>query len=212
VRNGKFGWIAVPTNTFVNEFRIGWATDRQADTFNDKLLRPNLGYLAVTVNGQAIGSTYYLPRVEPNDQRLQFAGNATWTKGEHIVKFGFDTASAHDIDYYISNANGSYTYQNITNLALDYSNAGLATSNVGKHGQSYTQTFRNPVVDFKIRDYALYAQDQWRVTSRLNLMLAHAGSTTRFRSRRSSTRTIRKRAPSTRRRIISRRGWVCLTA
>ena len=171
VRNGKFGWIAVPKNTFVNEFRIGWATDRQADTVDDTLLGSNLGYLAVTINGQAIGSTSYLPRVEPNEQRLQFADNATWTKGKHILKFGFDTASAHDIDYYISNANGSYSYQNITNFALDYTNAGLATSNVGKHWQSYSQTFGNPVVDFTIRDYALYGQDQWRVTSRLNLML-----------------------------------------
>ncbi|HTS61246.1 MAG TPA: TonB-dependent receptor [Candidatus Acidoferrales bacterium] len=169
VRNGKFGWIAVPTNSFVNEFRFGWATDRQADTFDDALLGPNLGYLAVTVNGQAIGSTNYLPRVEPDEQRFQFADNATWTKSKHIFKFGFDTASAHDIDYYISNANGSYTYQTVTNFALDYSSAGLAGSNAGKHWQSYAQTFGTPSAEFTIRDYALYAQDQWRVTNRLNL-------------------------------------------
>jgi hypothetical protein len=167
VRNGKLGWIAVPTSNFVNEFRFGWTTDRQADTFNDALLGPNLGYLALTVNGQGIGSTSYLPRVEPNEQKFQFADNATWTKGKHVIKFGFDTASAHDIDYYISNANGSYTYQTVTNFALDYTSPGLATSNVGKHWQSYAQTFGNPSVEFTIRDYALYAQDQWRVTNRL---------------------------------------------
>lgn len=169
VRNGKLGWIAVPTSNFVNEFRFGWTTDRQADTFNDSLIGANLGYLALSVNSQVIGSTNYLPRVEPNEQKFQFADNATWTKGKHVVKFGFDTASAHDIDYYISNANGSYSYQTVTNFALDYSNASLATSNVGKHWQSYAQTFGNPSVEFTIRDYALYAQDQWRVSSRLNL-------------------------------------------
>jgi hypothetical protein len=171
VRNGKLGWIAVPSNNFVNEVRFGWTTDRQADTFDDALMGPNLGLLALTVNGQAIGSTSYLPRVEPNEQKFQFADNATWTKGRHVFKFGFDTASAHDIDYYISNANGSYSYQTVTNFALDYTNAGLATSNVGKHWQSYSQTFGNPATEFTIRDYAFYAQDQWRVTSRLNLSL-----------------------------------------
>lgn len=104
-------------------------------------------------------------------RKFQFADNATWTKGRHVIKFGFDTASAHDIDYYISNANGSYSYQTVTNFALDYSNASLATSNVGKHWQSYAQTFGNPSVEFTIRDYAFYGQDQWRVTNRLNMTI-----------------------------------------
>jgi outer membrane receptor protein involved in Fe transport len=171
VRNGKLGWVSVPTNNFVNEFRFGWFTDRQADTFDDSLLGQNLGYLAVSVNGQAIGSTNYLPRVEPNEQRFQFADNATWTKDRHVVKFGFDTASTEDFDYYISNANGSYSYQTVTNFALDYSNPSLSTTNVGRHWQSYAQTFGNPLVDFTMRDYAFYGQDQWRVTDRLNLTI-----------------------------------------
>ena len=62
------------------------------------------------MNGQAIGSTTYLPRVEPNEQRFQFADNATWTKNSHVLKFGVDMASTEDYDYYISNANGSYSY------------------------------------------------------------------------------------------------------
>ncbi len=34
VRNGKLGWTFVPTSNFVNTFRFGWDTDRQADSFN----------------------------------------------------------------------------------------------------------------------------------------------------------------------------------
>jgi hypothetical protein len=171
VRNGKLSWIAIPTNTITNEARLGWFTDRQADTFDDSLLGANLGYLVASINGQAIGSTNYLPRVEPNEQRFQFADNLTWVKNRHTLKFGFDTASTNDIDYFISNANGSYTYQTVTNYALDYSSPNLATSNVGKHWQTYSQTFGNPVADFTIRDYAFYAQDSWRVSNRLNLNL-----------------------------------------
>ncbi len=171
VRNGKLAWVAVPTNNFVNEFRFGWFTDRQADTFDNSLLGQNLGYLAVSVNGQAIGSTTYLPRVEPNEQRFQFADNATWTKNSHVVKFGFDMASTEDYDYFISNANGSYSYSTVTAFAQDYSSPELATSNAGKHWNSYVQTFGNPLVDFTIRDYAFYGQDQWRVNNRLTLTL-----------------------------------------
>ncbi len=171
VRNGKLSWIAIPTNTITNEARFGWFTDRQADTFDDALLAPNLGYLVLSVNGQAIGSTNYLPRVEPNEQRFQFADNLTWIKGRHSLKFGFDMASTEDFDYFISNANGSYNYQTVTNFALDYSSPNLATSNVGKHWNSYAQTFGNPLADFTIKDYAFYAQDQWRVSNRLNLTL-----------------------------------------
>jgi outer membrane receptor protein involved in Fe transport len=171
VRNGKVGWISIPTNSVTNEARFGWFTDRQADSVNNALTGENLGLLAVSVNSQSIGSTNYLPRVEPNEQRFQFADNLTWVKGSHTIKAGFDTASTEDYDYYISNANGSYSYQTVTNFALDYTSPGLATSNVGKHWNSYSQTFGNPLADFTIRDYAFYGQDQWRVNSRLNLTL-----------------------------------------
>ena len=114
----------------------------------------------------------YLPRVEPNEQRLQFVDNATWTKGKHVIKFGADIATTEDYTYFISNFYGNYTYQTVTNFALDYSNAGLATSNVGKHWQTYQQTFGGPVVNASINDYGFYLQDQFRATDRLTLTWA----------------------------------------
>ena len=47
VRNGRLLWTAVPGSSFVNEFRFGFATDRQADTFNNSLLGGGLGFLQV---------------------------------------------------------------------------------------------------------------------------------------------------------------------
>ncbi len=87
VRNGRFSWTAVPKSSFVNEFRFGWNTDRQADTFDDALLGQGLGFLQVSVAGAFLTPANYLPRVEPNEQRFQFADNATWTRGKHFVKF-----------------------------------------------------------------------------------------------------------------------------
>ncbi len=126
-----------------------------------------LGYLQVSVNGTSIGPASYLPRVEPSERRLQYQDNATWTKGEHTFRFGFDIADTEDYVYYISPAFGSYTYQTVNAFALDYSGATAG----GKYWQKYSQAFGNPVADFSIKDYGFYLQDQWRATDRLSVMI-----------------------------------------
>lgn len=167
VRNGRATWTAVPKPNWVNEFRFGWATDRQADTFDQNLYMPGLGAIGLTVAGQAnLGNgASYLPRVEPNEQRFEVADNASWTKGKHIVKFGVDIANTQDYTYYLSPAYGSYTYQTVTQFAEDYS----GNTAGAKNWQSYSQAFGNPVVNATIRDYGFYVQDQFLVTPKLTV-------------------------------------------
>ncbi|MGB9456328.1 MAG: TonB-dependent receptor [Bryobacteraceae bacterium] len=164
VRNGGLAWTWVPTSSFVNEFHFGFASDRQADSFDNAELGQGLGYLQVSVNGTQLGPASYLPRVEPSESRFQFQDNASWTKGKHTVKFGMDIATTEDYVYYISPAFGSYTYQTVNEFALDYS----SPSGV-KYWQSYAQAFGNPVLDTSINDYGFYLEDQWRATPRLTL-------------------------------------------
>jgi hypothetical protein len=165
VRNARFTWTAVPNSSLVNEFRWGWATDRQADTFNNSALGQGLGFLQVSVNGATLGPASYLPRVEPNEQRFQFVDNLTWTKGTHTIKAGLDIATTEDYTYFISTAFGGYTYQTVNAFALDFS--GNTTG--AKNWQRYTQTFGNPVVDASINDYGFYLEDQWRATPKLSI-------------------------------------------
>jgi len=167
VRNGHIGWTMVPAATFVNELRFGVATDRQADTFDQAELGQGLGYLQASINGTQLGPASYLPRVEPSERRLQYQDNATWTKGKHTIKFGFDIADTEDYVYFISPAFGSYTYQTVNAFALDYS--GNTTG--AKNWQKYSQAFGNPAVDYSIKDLGFYLQDQWRVTDRLSVQL-----------------------------------------
>ena len=166
VRNGHVAWTFVPTSSFVNEFRFAMAGDRQADTFDDAELGQGLGYLQVSANGTQLGPANYLPRIEPSETRFQFQDNATWSKGAHTVKFGMDIATTRDYVYYISNFYGSYSYQTVNAFALDYS--GNTTG--AKNWQSYSQTFGNGALDFRQQDYGFYLQDQWRVSSRLNVL------------------------------------------
>ena len=167
VRNGKLTLTSIPTNSLVNAFRFGWSSDKQGDTFDQGELGQGLGYLQVSVAGVTLGPANYLPRVEPNENRYEFADEATWTKGRHTIKVGADIANTNDNTYFISNAFGSYTYQTVTQFAEDYS----GNTSGAKNWQTYSQTFGNPVVNATIREYGFYAQDQWRASEKLTLTL-----------------------------------------
>jgi hypothetical protein len=167
VRNGKFGWTFVPNSNFVLNFRFGIDTDKQQDDPDPGLLGGGLGLLNVSVGGVQLGPASYVPRVEPNETRYEFAEDATWVKGNHQMKFGFSAINTEEYVYYIaaiSDPNGAYTYNTTTAFALDYSGGGS-----GKNWTSYAQQFGNPVADYKINEYALFATDSWKVSPRLTL-------------------------------------------
>lgn len=165
-RNARLAWTSILTNTTVNEFRFGWFKDRQADALQSEYL-PFTGFTGtLTVNGVTnLGSANYLPRVQPTEDRFQFADNLTVTAGKHVMKFGVDIAQTRDIVDQLLNGRGTYTYANVTNFALD-----LTDNTTGaKRWQSYSQTFGAPKSTVWVRDYNFFAQDQYRATQRLIL-------------------------------------------
>ncbi len=167
VRNGKFGWTFVPTSNFVLNYRFGVGTDKQQDDPNPALLGSSLGLLNVSVGGVQLGPASYVPRVEPNETRYESAEDATWIKGNHQLKFGFSAIDTEDYVYYLaaqSDPNGSYTYNTTTAFAQDYSGGGS-----GRNWTSFAQQFGNPVADYKINEFALYATDQWKISNRLTV-------------------------------------------
>ena len=167
VRNGKATWTWLPSNTLVSAFRYGLDTDRQADGFDQAELGGGLNYLDVSVGGVQLGPATYLPRVEPMETRNEFADDVTWTKGRHTFKFGANFVNSQDDVNYLSNRYGSYTYLTATQFAEDYS--GNTTGQ--KNWTSYSQAFGNPNVNYWIREFGIYLQDQWRVTDKLTLTL-----------------------------------------
>jgi hypothetical protein len=167
VMNGKFGWTFVPTSNFVNSFRFGLDGDRQADSFDQAELGGGLHYLDVSVDGVQLGPATYLPRVEPSELRYEFSDDASIVKGNHTIKVGFGFFTTEDYNYYISNAFGSYTYATPTTFAEDYSGNTTGT----KNWTGYSQTFGNPIADYRINELDWYALDQWRVSSKFTINL-----------------------------------------
>ncbi len=165
-RNGRAALTSLINNTTVNEFRFGWFKDRQADALVNEYL-PFTGFAGtLTINGVTnLGSPNYLPRVQPTEDRFQFADNVSVTWGRHLLKFGADLAQTRAIQDQLLNSRGSYVYANVTNFALD-----LTGNTTGaKRWQSYTQNFGDPLSSVWIRDYNFFAQDQFRVNPRLTL-------------------------------------------
>ena len=163
-RYGRVSWTNIPNSSMVNEFRFGWFKDRLADPDAADLF-PETGNLGITLNGTTIGAATDYPRVQPSEQRFQFADGLSWTTGSHSAKFGFDIATTQDYNNVLRNRAGTYAYASLNNFALDFT--GNTTGR--KNYQSYTQAFGNPILDFRTSDFAFYGQDVWKVTSKLVL-------------------------------------------
>ncbi len=165
-RYGRASWTFIPTNTIVNEARYGWFKDRLFDDVSDSLIPSLTGRVQITVQGQGnLGVADAYPRLNPSENKHQFADNLTWTVGKHTIKFGGDYIDALDYNVILRNQNGTYTYPTFTAFAQD-----LTGNTTGaKRWQSFSQRFGEARLSTTIRDMSLYIQDQYRVTQRLTL-------------------------------------------
>lgn len=165
-RYGRVSWISLPANNKVNEFRFGWFKDRLFDDLNPKLIPQATGKIQLSVQGQGyLGVIDYLPRLNPDEMRFQFADNLSWMVGKHTAKFGVDFLNTRDVTESLMNGNGTYSYPTFTAFAQDFS----GNTAGAKRWQTYSQRFGNPRVEATIRDHSFYAQDQFRVTPGLTL-------------------------------------------
>ena len=161
---GRVQWTSVISPYMVNEARFGWFHDRLFDPASDDFLYPGLGRAGLTVNSTInLGLATSYPRLNPSETRYEVADNLSWTKGSHTMKFGFDIAHTEDYVNQLITQFGNYNYSTLNQFALDFS--GNTTG--AKNWNTYSQTFGNPIVDTNLVNYGLYAQDQWRLNSRL---------------------------------------------
>src|SRR5215831_15596388 len=160
---------AVDTDTFnarlttvvnvhqVNELRFQWSRDLQAQSDS----HPGPG---VSVGGFSFGRTSSADRIAgPDERRVQFVDNYCIVAGSHALKFGFDFNRPQDELNITGGFQGSYSYTNALTFGRDLLNpAGGAYS-------SYRQSFGLPGITFAVRNYAVFAQDQWKPRSNLTL-------------------------------------------
>ncbi|MGA7245275.1 MAG: TonB-dependent receptor [Terracidiphilus sp.] len=122
------------------------------------------------------GTPQFLNRAAlPDERRYQIADTVVWVHGNHTFKFGEDNVHTNDLISNLYNQYGGFTYSGNTPLGNYLSDLYLSQNPVaGKTAENYTY-FNQGVgaagLDFTTGDYALFAQDEWKVSPRLSLTM-----------------------------------------
>ncbi|MGH9761476.1 MAG: TonB-dependent receptor domain-containing protein, partial [Blastocatellia bacterium] len=99
----------------------------------------------------------------PDEKRLQFVDNLSYTTGRHYLKFGGEINRASDDINNPANFGGSYSYSTALQYGEDLLNP------AGRNYSSYQQSFGIPGLQFATTDYAVFGQDQWKLFKGLTL-------------------------------------------
>lgn len=162
---GRLSWIAVPSATLSFESRFGWFQDRLKDALNESLI-PSTGRVQISIAGQGnLGVGADFPRLDPRENRVQFAETARKYAGRHSWTFGGEWIRTSDYRESLSNREGTYSYATFTDFAQDFSGNTLGA----KRWQTYSQRFGAGTQSTHLHDFALFLQDQMRASTNLTL-------------------------------------------
>ena len=95
-----------------------------------------------------------MPRVQPTEDRFQFADNFSWHLCNISSNFGVDVAQTRDIQDQLLEQPWHDSYPNFTAFAQDFSD----NSSGAKRWQSYSQRFGAPLSKVWINDYNFFVQ------------------------------------------------------
>ncbi len=163
------------SSTMLNEFRVQYGRDFNAQT-------PNAPGPSVTItNGIAVGMPNSLPRPKyPDEKQWQFVNNLSMVRGNHTVKFGGEVRRIHDDIVNLFQGGGVYSYTSLDSFALDCPNPKGWPISCGGAGTArnysfFTQAFdvvgKLGAAEFTTFDYAVYAQDNVKLSRALTLSL-----------------------------------------
>ena len=167
--------------SLINQFRFAYSEFENPRATNDAAINflqqfniegtrfdgpARTGVPSVSVTGFAgFGEPTNFPQVR-TDNTFQFSDDVTYSRGQHSFKFGMDVHRFQSNGTIVGNGRGSYTFGAQTSAPTSgYAFADLLLG-------LPTNTARSPYSP-RIYDrtgiYALYAQDDWKITRRLTL-------------------------------------------
>ncbi len=185
------------TSTISNEIRYQYGRDFEYE-FNETptayeqttLLNPAAGPSAGYANPYGIapnvsitnafqfGTPTFLNRpAYPDERRYQISDTFNVVRGNHNLKFGVDYLHTYDLSQNLSSIFGGYSYGGANQIPyaeyiadLNVANGCGATFNQECY-TGYTQGFGPLGFQFETKEYAGFAQDEWKVNPRLSLTL-----------------------------------------
>lgn len=123
--------------------------------------------------GMVLGNPAKLPRPEyPDEHRAEISDTISWIAGNHTIKVGADWDRNEDLQDNLYGGVGRYSYNAFGDFLADYYHAvsGLGPPHYYVDTYSgYSQSFGPPGFFITTNDFAGFANDEWRVFSRLTL-------------------------------------------
>jgi hypothetical protein len=156
------------SSSTANEFRFSFG--RRGTTFKSQ----NGEAVAYNISGTAfIGRELFSP-VDRVENRFQIADNFNWVVGDHTFKFGGDVNFVNiSRAHFELNFAGLFNFGDFTASNLGFPTSAPAFTPVQSYGLGlpslYIQGFGNPDSQIKNKPLAFFAQDSWKLTSRLNI-------------------------------------------
>ncbi len=179
-------WIWTPNSTWVNEARVGYSHYYQVFQSQDSTQNPAnysfnggtynvntgqtnplyFGFPSVTIGSftGALGAGW--PKVVGPDGVMQILDHVSYLHGNHAFKFGGEILYNKSTSDVTANAKGSLTFDSLQGFL-----AGTPDTAAGGNGGSAAILVGNLVRHFTYAGYALFMQDDWRVTPRLTVNL-----------------------------------------
>jgi outer membrane receptor protein involved in Fe transport len=157
-------WTSIYGLSLFNELKVQAARDKEpglANSSNPEAVVQEAGATVLT-----IGRNNFSPR-ETTIKRWQIADTATWIRGLHKFKGGFDFQFDDILNNFPGFFSGSYTFRT------------LASFNGGRPNgpnEFYQQNFQGPgtsgpVTNPNIHEYSFFVQDEWKPMADVTLNL-----------------------------------------
>ncbi|GAC1625976.1 MAG: hypothetical protein NVS9B13_21900 [Candidatus Acidiferrum sp.] len=189
-RSFAVSWTHTIRPQLINEFRLGYnrINSQRLQINSDKTSEQLLGYPGgfpgvpnVAQNGglpqltfgdvSTLGSPTFLPSREIQNT-YSLLDNLNWLVGKHSFKFGTEIRPEEFTIFQPASPRGNLNFSSIFTdnpAAIGTGGSGFASFLVGLSDGGSITSLHN--IDYHRRTYAFYAQDDWKVSSRLTLNL-----------------------------------------
>jgi hypothetical protein len=195
---GVARWVQFLRPGLSNEVRGQMGRELKYETPEQPLAQePSIGpnnlppEVAIGPDGFGFGTPASLGQhAYPDERRTEVADLLAWVKGRHLVQMGGDANWLSDATDSLTNAEGTFSYDSgatggkaggLVDWVTDYTfgvnaypNGACPSIYAAVHDfcfRSYSQSFGEQSVSWKTREWAAFAQDDWRIAQRLTLHL-----------------------------------------
>ena len=190
VREGSGGWTYVPNSNIVNELNVGYtysyrpyfSTDASVNPaapwgltsaglptgygINTGVTNPEyFGFPRISIQGFTLMGGNW-PKIIGPDANTEFVEHLSYLKGKHAFKFGGEVTFVEGDGGATTNAKGRFNFKKTSGASGISSIESFLEGNVATGSGLFVG---NPVRDMHNEMYALFFQDDYRVTPRLTV-------------------------------------------